>query len=101
MRGVDVCSCTHVPQMRRNKADGVLSIRPLRYKMSIIENNSNANKVFKLLSRKTKEQTENTEIKVNIDIFYELFRITLDLIIIMVYKMVNINLKPENLEKTY
>ncbi len=27
MRGVDVWSCTHVPQMRRNKADEVLSTR--------------------------------------------------------------------------
>ena len=43
--------------------------------MSIKEKKSNANKVFKLFSRKAKEHTENTEIKVNIDIFYELFRL--------------------------
>jgi len=42
--------------------------------MSIVDKKSNDNKVFKLLSRKAKEHTENTEIKVNIDIFYELFR---------------------------
>jgi len=43
--------------------------------MLIIDKKSNKNKVFKLFSRKFKEHTENTEIKVNIDIFYELFRL--------------------------
>jgi len=43
--------------------------------MSIVDKKSNDNKVFKLFSRKAKEYTENTEIKVNIDIFYELFRL--------------------------
>ncbi len=32
MRGVDVWSCTHVLQMRRNKADEVLSTRFLEVK---------------------------------------------------------------------
>ena len=36
---------------------------------------SNKNKVFNLFSSKAKEQTENTEIKISIDIFYELFRL--------------------------
>jgi hypothetical protein len=48
----------------------------LREKMSIVNKKSNDNKVFKVFSRKAKEHTENTEIKVNIDIFYELFRLT-------------------------
>ena len=43
--------------------------------MSIKEKKSNANKVFKLFSRKAKEHTENTEIKGDVDIFYELFRL--------------------------
>ncbi len=38
-----------------------------------MDKKSSDNKVFKLFSRKTKEHRENTEIKVNIDIFYELF----------------------------
>ncbi len=42
--------------------------------MSIMDKKSNENKVFKLFSRKAKEHTKNGEIKVNIDIFYELFR---------------------------
>ena len=37
--------------------------------MSIKEKKSNANKVFKLFSRKEKEHTENTEIKGNIGKF--------------------------------
>ena len=36
---------------------------------------SNENKVFKLFYRKAKEHTENTEIKGDLDIFYELFRL--------------------------
>ena len=40
-----------------------------------MDKKSNEKKVFKLFSRKAKEHTENTEIKVNIDIFYELFRV--------------------------
>jgi len=42
--------------------------------MSIVDKKSNDNKFFKLFSRKAKEHNENTGIKVNIDIFYELFR---------------------------
>ncbi len=38
-----------------------------------MDKKSNENKVFKLFSRIAKVHTENTEIKVNIDIFYELF----------------------------
>ena len=34
---------------------------------------SNENNVFKMFSRKVKKHAENTEIKLNIDIFYELF----------------------------
>ncbi len=44
-------------------------------KMSIIDKKSNKNKVFKMFFRKVKGHTENKEIKVNIDIFYELFRL--------------------------
>jgi hypothetical protein len=40
-----------------------------------MDKKSNENKVFKMFSRKAKEYTENTAIKVNIDIFYELFRL--------------------------
>ena len=40
--------------------------------MSIVDKKSNVHKVFKLFSRKAKKHTENTGIKVNIDIFYEL-----------------------------
>ena len=54
---------------------GYYRFASLRYKMSIKEKKSNANKVFKLFSRKEKEHTENTEIKGNIDIFHELFRL--------------------------
>ncbi len=43
--------------------------------MSIMNKKSNENKVFKMFSRKAKEHTENKEIKVNIDIFYELSRL--------------------------
>jgi len=43
--------------------------------MLIIDKKSNKNKVVKIFFRKVKEHTENTEIKVNIDIFYELFRL--------------------------
>ncbi len=43
--------------------------------MLIMDKKSNENKVFKMFSRKAKEYTENTAIKVNIDIFYELFRL--------------------------
>ncbi len=35
---------------------------------------SNENKGLRIFSQKAEEHTENTEIKVNIDIFYELFR---------------------------
>ena len=42
--------------------------------MLIIDKISNKNKVFRMFFRKVKEHTEKTEIKVNIDIFYELFR---------------------------
>jgi len=42
--------------------------------MLIVDKKSNKNKVFKMFFRKVKKYTENTEIKVNIDIFYELFR---------------------------
>ena len=62
-------------QMRRNKADGVLSTRLRWGKMLIMNRKSTKIKIFKLFSRKAKEHTENTEIKVNIDIFYELFRL--------------------------
>jgi len=41
-----------------------------------MEKKSNKNKVLKTFFRKGKEHTENTEIKVNIDIFYELFRLS-------------------------
>jgi len=47
----------------------------LREKMSIVDKKSNDNNGFKLFFLKVKEHTENTEIKVNIDIFYELFRL--------------------------
>jgi len=43
--------------------------------MLIMDKKSNANKVFKMFSRKTKEHTENKKIKANIDIFYELSRL--------------------------
>ena len=43
--------------------------------MLIIDKKSNDNKVFNQFLQKTKEHTENTEIKANIDIFYELFRL--------------------------
>jgi len=43
--------------------------------MLIMDKKSNENKVFKMLSRKAKKHTEHTEIKANIDIFYELFRL--------------------------
>ena len=36
-----------------------------------MDKKSNKNKIFKLFSQKAKEQTENTEIKININIFYE------------------------------
>jgi hypothetical protein len=42
-----------------------------------MDKKSNENKVFKMFSRKAKEYTENTAIKVNIDIFYELFRLAI------------------------
>ena len=45
--------------------------------MLIIDKKSINNKVFKMFFRKVKELTENTEIKMNIDIFYELFRLIL------------------------
>ena len=40
-----------------------------------MDKKSNENKVFKMFSRKAREHTENKEIKANIDIFYELFRL--------------------------
>jgi hypothetical protein len=43
--------------------------------MLIMDKKSNKNKVFKMFSRKAMEHTENIEIKTNIDIFYELFRL--------------------------
>ncbi len=51
---------------------GIIGL-PEGEKMLIIGKKSNKNKVFKF-SRIAKEHTENTAIKVNIDIFYELFR---------------------------
>ena len=45
--------------------------------MLIMDKKSNGNSVLKLFSRKVKEHTENSEIKVNIDIFYELFRLNM------------------------
>jgi len=39
--------------------------------MSIIDKKSNKYKVIKMYSRKAKEDTENKETKINIDIFYE------------------------------
>jgi hypothetical protein len=50
---------------------------PLVYKMLIIDKKSNKNKVFKMFFRKVREHTENTKVKVNIDIFYELFRLNI------------------------
>ena len=44
-----------------------------------MDKKSNKKKVFKMFFRKVKEHTENTEIKVNIDIFYELFRLIISL----------------------
>ena len=43
--------------------------------MLIMDKKYNENKVFKMFSWKAKEHTDNTEIKVNIDIFYELIRL--------------------------
>ena len=40
-----------------------------------MDKKSNENKVLKMFSRKAKEHTEIIEIKANIDIFYELFRL--------------------------
>jgi len=53
---------------------GYYRLAPLGKKMLIMDKKSNDNKVFNMFLRKVKEHTENTEIKVNIDIFYELFR---------------------------
>jgi len=39
--------------------------------MLIMDKKSNENKIFKLFSQKAKEHKDNTEINVNIDIFYE------------------------------
>jgi len=39
--------------------------------MLIMDKKSNDNKIFKLFSQKANEYTENTEIKININIFYE------------------------------
>ncbi len=44
-----------------------------------MDKKSNKKKVFKMFFRKVKEHTENTEIKVNIDIFYKLFRLIISL----------------------
>ena len=43
--------------------------------MLIMDKKSNDNKVFNMFLRKARKHTENIEIKANIDIFYELFRI--------------------------
>ncbi len=45
--------------------------------MLILDKKSNENKVFKMFSLKAKDHIENIEIKANIDIFYELFRLGL------------------------
>jgi hypothetical protein len=44
-----------------------------------MDKKSNKKKDFKMFFRKVKEDIENTEIKVNIDIFYELFRLNVEL----------------------
>ena len=56
---------------------GYYQLAPLGYKNVDFDKKSNRNKVFKLFFRKVKEHIENTEIKANIDIFYELFRLIL------------------------
>jgi len=55
--------------MRRNKADGVLLIRPRGVKNVDYEKKSNENKIIKLFSEKLRNPLENTDIKINIDIF--------------------------------
>ncbi len=50
-----------------------------RVKNVDLDKKSNKNKVFEMFFRKVKEHTENTEIKINIDIFYELCKFNLSL----------------------
>ncbi len=42
-----------------------------------MDKKSNKKRVFKMFFRYDKKHTENTEIEVNIDIFYELFRLAI------------------------
>ena len=54
---------------------GIIDSPPWGIKMLIMDKKSNGNKVFNMFLRKAKEHRENIEIKANIDIFHELFRI--------------------------
>ena len=42
-----------------------------------MDNKPYENKVYMMFSRKVNEHTENSEVKVSIDIFHELFRLSL------------------------
>ena len=46
-----------------------------------MDKKSNKNIVFKLFFSKEKEHTENTESKISIDIFYELFRLSVSYVL--------------------